>query len=94
MITETFNTEFEAYNVDPQEPVVKDVIDQLIRSKMDPELILSGGGTDANVFRSNGINAVVVGVADHGAHTVREHIIISELVEAASFCRDLLAVNH
>jgi tripeptide aminopeptidase len=94
VITEKFNTEFQAYKIDPQEPVVKDVIDQLIRSKMDPELILSGGGTDANVFRSNGINAVVLGVADHGAHTVREHIIISELVEAASFCRDLLAINH
>ncbi len=93
VITEKFNTEFEAYKVDPQEPVVEKVIDQLIVSKMEPELILSGGGTDANVFRSNGINAVVLGVADHGAHTVREHIIIAELVEAASFCRDLLLAD-
>ena len=90
VIAETFNTEFEAYTVDPGEPVAMRVIQALAAQGLQPELVLSGGGTDGNVFRSNGINAVVLGVADHAAHTVREHVFIPELEQAAAFCRALL----
>lgn len=90
VITESFNTEFEAYSVDPQESIVTKVIDSMIGEGLTPDLAVSGGGTDANVFRSQGINAVVLGVADHNAHTVREHIMINELMDAARFCETIL----
>jgi tripeptide aminopeptidase len=50
----------------------------------------SGGGTDGNIFRQRGISAVVVGMADTNMHTVREFVIISDLVDAAHLCETLL----
>jgi acetylornithine deacetylase/succinyl-diaminopimelate desuccinylase-like protein len=50
----------------------------------------SGGGTDGNIFRLRGITSVVVGMADNGMHTVREHVKVPELVDAAHFCEVVL----
>ena len=55
-----------------------------------PSMKPSGGGTDGNVFRLNGISSVVVGMADHGMHTVREYVTIPDLVDAAHLCEALL----
>ncbi len=50
----------------------------------------SGGGTDGNIFRRRGISAVVLGMADHDMHTVRESVTIPDLVDAAHLCETLL----
>ena len=60
---------------------------------LDPIMKSSGGGTDGNVFRLNGISSVVVGMADHGMHTVREYVTIPDLVDAAHLCEALLRVE-
>ena len=57
---------------------------------LEPSMKPSGGGTDGNVFRLNGISSVVVGMADHGMHTVREYVTIPDLVDAAHLCEALL----
>ena len=90
----TFELEFEAYEIDPEAPNVRRVIDALQRMGLEPLLSPSGGGTDGNVFLSHGIAAVVVGVAAHAAHTVREYVVRSELVQAAEFCRALLITSR
>ena len=57
---------------------------------MEPTVKSTGGGSDANVFRQKGINAVVVGMADHNMHTVREFVTIPDLVDAAHLCEAML----
>ena len=44
----------------------------------------------AMYFRLRGMSAVVVGMADHGMHTVREYVVIPELVDTAHLCEALL----
>jgi len=51
----------------------------------------SGGGTDGNVFRKLGIDAVVVGMADHGMHTKQEYVSIPDLMDAAHLVEALIA---
>ena len=60
---------------------------------LEPTMKPSGGGTDGNVFRLNGISSVVVGMADHGMHTVREYVTIPDLVDAAHLCEALIRVE-
>ena len=57
---------------------------------LEPEMQPSGGGTDGNVFRLNGISAVVVGMADHNMHTKREYVVIPDLIDSANLCETLL----
>jgi tripeptide aminopeptidase len=43
----------------------------------------SGGGSDANIFNANGIQAVIIGVGMEQVHTTKERIRISRLYRSA-----------
>ena len=83
-------TEFETYTLTDNDPATSRVKAALRGLGMEPTLRPSGGGTDGNVFRQRGISAVVVGMADHNMHTVREYVTIPDLVDAAHLCETLL----
>ncbi len=84
------HTEFVAYTLEEDDPALDRVKGALESLGLTPTLRPSGGGTDGNVFRLNEISAVVVGMADHGMHTVREYVTIPDLVDAAHLCETLL----
>ena len=78
------------YTLSDDDPATKLVTDALRSLGLEPSMHPSGGGTDGNVFRRRGISAVVVGMADHDMHTVRESVTIPDLVDAAHLCETLL----
>ena len=84
------HTEFEAYTLTDDDPSTRRTKRALESIGLEPIMKPSGGGTDGNVFRLNGISSVVVGMADHGMHTVREYVTIPDLVDAAHLCEALL----
>jgi len=92
-IYDHLHTEFDTYTLTDDDPATMRVKDALRSLGMEPEMRPSGGGTDANVFRLHDISAVVVGMADNGMHTVRESVIIPELVDSAHLCEALLRAD-
>ena len=84
------HTEFETYTLSDDDAATSRVVSALKGLGLEPVFQPSGGGTDGNVFRLRGMSAVVVGMADHGMHTVREHVVIPELVDTAHLCEALL----
>ncbi len=88
------HTEFETYTLSNDDPATARVTDALRRLGLEPDMRPSGGGTDGNVFRLRGISSVVVGMADHGMHTVREYVIIPELVDTAHLCETLIRTHE
>ena len=84
------HVEFETYTLNDDDPATMRVKETLKGLGLDPSMKPSGGGTDGNVFRLNGISSVVVGMADHGMHTVREYVTIPDLVDASHLCEALL----
>ena len=87
------HTEFVAYTLEEDDPATIRVKAALESLGLKPTMQPSGGGTDGNVFRLNEISAVVVGMADHGMHTVREYVTIPDLVDAAHLCETLLRTD-
>ncbi len=83
-------TNFDTYSVDDDDPALKRIKAALADLGMKPTMKASGGGTDGNIFRSRGISAVAVGMADYNFHTVREYVSIPELVDAAHLCETLV----
>ena len=84
------HTEFETYTLEEDDAATKLVVGALGQLGLEPDMRPSGGGTDGNVLRLNGISSVVVGMADHGMHTVREYVVIPELVDTAHLCETLI----
>ncbi len=91
VIENHMHTEFEHYEFGEKDPTYRRVAAALGAMGLQPALKASGGGTDGNIFRQRGITSVVVGMADNGMHTVREHVKVPELVDAARFCEVLLS---
>ncbi|MCH9010271.1 MAG: M20/M25/M40 family metallo-hydrolase [Chloroflexi bacterium] len=89
-IQQHLHTEFETYTLTDDDAATALVKKALAGLGLTPVMSPSGGGTDGNVFRLNGISAVVVGMADHNMHTVREYVSIPDLVDAAHLCEELL----
>ena len=87
------HVEFETYTLTDDDPATMRVKETLKDLGLKPNMKPSGGGTDGNVFRLNGISSVVVGMADHGMHTVREYVTIPDLVDAAHLCEALLRIK-
>ena len=90
IIDDHIHTEFETYTLTDDDPATLLAKDALGKLGLVPDMMPSGGGTDGNVFRRKGISSVVVGMADHGMHTVREYVTIPDLVDCAHLCETLL----
>ena len=89
-VEDHLHTEFETYTLTDDDPATGLVTAALRSLGLEPSMRPSGGGTDGNIFRRRGISAVVVGMADHDMHTVRESVTIPDLVDAAHLCETLL----
>jgi tripeptide aminopeptidase len=81
---------FHMYNLDPNDPVVRLVTRVMGEMQLAPDIQPSGGGTDANAMRLNGIDCVVVGMSTHEMHTVNEYVLIPDLMNTARFCERLM----
>lgn len=55
------------------------------RLGLEPQLVKSGGGSDANVFCGKGIPATNLGVGMSKVHSVEEYLQIAEMKAAAEF---------
>lgn len=84
------HTHFDTYTLPDDDPALIMVKCALGILGLKPTMKTSGGGTDGNIFRQKGIDAVVVGMADHHMHTVREFVTIPDLVDAAHLCETIL----
>ena len=89
-IEENLEVLFRMYTLDPDESVVRMARRSMEDLKLVPDIRPSGGGTDGNVMRRQGIQSVVVGMATNGMHTVDEYVVIPDLVNTATFCRRLI----
>ena len=89
-IQEQLEVLFYMYNLNPNDPIVRLVTRVMQEMRLTPDIRPSGGGTDANAMRLNGIDCVVVGMSTHEMHTVNEYVLIPDLVDTARFCERVI----
>ncbi len=92
-IQEELEVLFHMYSLDPNDPVVRMVSRVMGEMRISPDIRPSGGGTDANAMRLNGVHCVVVGMSTNEMHTVNEHVLIPDLVTTARFCERVMEVG-
>jgi tripeptide aminopeptidase len=93
-IQEEIEVLFHMYNLDPNDPIVRHVTQVLGDMRLPPDIQPSGGGTDANAMRLNGIDCVVVGMSTYEMHTVNEYVMIPDLMNTARFCERVMSINQ
>ena len=86
------NTDFETYSLDSEDSTFIKVKKAINKIGLDPLLKDSGAGTDGNIFRKNGIRAVVVGMGANHMHTLDEYVNIPDLYDAAKVCEKFILI--
>ena len=71
---------YPGFKLDEDAPVVRVSARAMEAVGMVPQILASGGGSDANVFNGHGIPSVVLGVGYHQIHTTEEWIALADLV--------------
>jgi tripeptide aminopeptidase len=94
VIKEEMEMLFQMYTLDPNEPVVRMVTSMLKDMDLMPDIKPSGGGTDANQMRLNGIDCIVVGMATNEMHTVDEYVVVPDLMATAKLCQNIMNPNQ
>lgn len=81
------------YTLAEDDEVVRLIMEGMHSLGVEPELIATGGGSDANVFNAAGIQVVNIGIGMARAHTTEEYISLSDMVSAAEIVLACVATD-
>lgn len=86
----THDREYSTYRWSSEDAVVKLGMAASQRIGIEPVFLEGGGGSDANIYSSIGVPALVVGTGYTGAHSTSEEISVSDLTKTAEFAAALI----
>ena len=84
--------EYDSYRWTQDDEVVRLATTAARRVGIEAEFQEGGGGSDANVFNSMGMPAVLIGVGYEGPHSSSEHIAVRDLELAAELVAAIIEV--
>lgn len=79
-------------NLADDEPVVKMAVKAARTLGLKPELISTGGGSDANIFNGKGIPTANLGIGMCKVHTTEEYITVQDLCLNARYLLEIVKV--
>lgn len=77
-------------NLSHEEPVVSLACRAVRNLGKTPQLVKTGGGSDASIFNGQDIRCANLGIGMQAVHTVDEHISIRDLVDSARLVVEIL----
>ncbi|MGE5857239.1 MAG: M20/M25/M40 family metallo-hydrolase [Solirubrobacterales bacterium] len=81
---------FRGYRLDPKSEAVRVASEALRRTGHEPELVATGGGSDANALVASGYEAVLLANGTEANHTPGELVTEAAIVEMLSVCEAAL----
>jgi tripeptide aminopeptidase len=77
---------FRGYRLDPKSEPVRIASEALRRAGHEPELVATGGGSDANALVASGYEAVLLANGTEANHTPGELVTEAAIVEMLAVC--------
>ena len=79
-----------AIDVAPDSALIKELEAAIRRVGLEPQLLPTGGGSDANIFNDRGIEAVNLGVGYRDMHSTQETMAVADLVKVTEIVVEVL----
>ncbi len=95
---EKFDTKFESkvetsylgYHIPDEHLLIKEIALAAEKIGLKTETKTSGGGSDANIFNQNNIEAINLGIGIQKVHTNSEQLCIKDMQDASALCLELM----
>ncbi len=71
---------YESFRVRESSQLVRAALGSVKKIGLKPQLKMTGGGSDANIFNKMGVPCLILGVGGHSVHTSREYVAIEDMV--------------
>lgn len=84
---------YEGFSLSPDSPPVRQAAGAARLLGLEPKLVSTGGGSDANVFNAKGLPTVVLGVGYQAIHTRDESMPVEQLVRLTQLVLTLAAFD-
>ncbi len=82
---------YEGYTFDQDTPVVRRLMAACRAAGVEPVLVPTGGGSDANIFNHAGMQVVNLSTGMKMVHTLDEHVAIKDMVTCAEIVLNFLS---
>lgn len=82
--------EYSAFKLSERDKIVREVMAAARSVGLEPKLVASGGGSDANIFNAHGIRTVNVSTGMEKVHTTEEQIAVADMVECSGLVSAIL----
>lgn len=82
--------EYSAFSVDRNSAAVKIALRALEENGIEPNLVVSGGGSDANVINALGITTVNMGSGMYDVHSVNEYLKIGDVLDTVKVLKSII----
>jgi tripeptide aminopeptidase len=74
---------YDGYVLKADDTMVSALAQACLAEGIEPELVPTGGGSDANIFNAHGMQVVNLSMGAHGEHTLDEHVAVADMVACA-----------
>lgn len=81
---------YEGYRLTEETPIVRELMAAVRAQGLEPALMPSGGGSDANIFNALGVTTVNFSTGMEAVHTPEERIRLSDMVLGARTLEEVL----
>ncbi|RYL94811.1 M20/M25/M40 family metallo-hydrolase [Sporolactobacillus sp. THM7-4] len=81
---------YPGYRFSPEDKIVEAAKRAILAIGRTPQLLSSGGGSDANVISGKGVPTINLGIGYEKIHTTKENIPVEELVKASGLVLSLI----
>ncbi len=81
---------YDGFSLDENSPLVRivDAAGKILGMQM--TRVASGGGSDANILNSKGVESVVLNTGGFNPHSEREYLDIAEFLKAKRLCKEII----
>jgi tripeptide aminopeptidase len=83
---------FRGYRLDPKSEPVRIASEALRKRGHDPQLVATGGGSDANALVASGYEAVLLANGTEANHTPQERVTEEAILEMLAVCEEALEI--
>ncbi len=92
-VEEHVTREYSAMNVPDDSTIVKLVMQAATNLNHQVKTLATGGGCDANVFNTRGLEVANLGTGMQGIHTVKEWLDVKDMYRSADVVLEILKLN-
>lgn len=74
---------YDGYELSEEDAIIRLVGGAMRTLGIEPQMVPTGGGSDANVFNAAGIETVQISTGMSAVHTINEHVAVDDMLMAA-----------